>query len=129
MGVLYRVLALDSRAVVLTEVEASLASRGRRPIQDLQAELHRQLGINADHQDRLRELVWGLTEEPVTHGLPAKPNATARAADVQKMLNRLVASLSRTPDAVPVLDSHNRQVLEVVRDAGGNLELLQARDS
>ena len=77
----------------------------------------------------MRELLWRLLEEPVTYGLPAKPNAAARAAEVQGMLHRLVASLSRAPNAVPVLDAQNRQVLEVVRDDDGKLELLQARDT
>ena len=129
VGVLYRALALDSRAAVLTQSEVALATGDRRSVQDLQAELQRQLDINAGHQDRMRELLWRLLEEPVTYGLPAKPNAAARAAEVQGMLHRLVASLSRAPNAVPVLDAQNRQVLEVVRDDDGKLELLQARDT
>ena len=125
---LYRALALDTRALVITQVQAAIAS-GDRPIPELQRQLAKSLAENTENQDRIRNLMTKLIDEPVTHGLPAKPTATAEAAEMQRMLNRLTTAISFAPDAVPVLARSGRQVLEITADGDKQLEVLAPRDT
>lgn len=121
---LYRAVVLDSRALVLTSAEAALRS-GDETLSHLQDRLRRSLQENAETQDRMRELLWRLSENPVTFSLPAMPNTGDRVARLDRALATLATAAARMPDAPAVLTSGNRQVLEICRSQDGTLRVLQ----
>lgn len=120
---LYRALVLDSRALVLTSAEAALRS-GDETLHHLQDRLRRSLQENAETQDRMRELLWQLAENPVTSSLPAAPKTGERVAELATALARLAAAAARMPDAPAILTPANRQVLELCREQDGTLRVL-----
>jgi hypothetical protein len=77
---LYRALALDSRALVTTAVEASVRHPGE-PLHHLQDRLRTALKENAAAQERLRQILWRLAEVTLTAPVPAMP-ATVREVAV-----------------------------------------------
>jgi serine/threonine protein phosphatase PrpC len=122
---IYRAVALDSRAVVLTGAEAALR-REDQTLGHLQEQLRRELQRNAAVQDRLRQLLWDLTTDPVTFGLPAMPDTGKKVARLHRTLSGLAIAVSRVPDAPAMLNSGNRQVTEILREANGSLRVLAA---
>jgi hypothetical protein len=120
---LYRALALDSRAVVLTGAEAALRKENQT-LSHLQDRLRSELSRNAELQDRLRQLLWSLTADPVTFSLPAKLDTGKRVARLQRTLNGLAIAAAQMPDAPAVLNSSNRQVTEILRKPDGTLHVL-----
>jgi hypothetical protein len=121
----YRALALDSRALVLTGAEAALRGDDSS-IGHLQEQLRTQLSVNADAQDRLRELLWTLASIPVTYSSPAVSPMGSRVLRFQRMLNQLAIGAARLPEAPGLLNSSNRQVTEILRQPNGDLRVLAA---
>jgi hypothetical protein len=119
----YRALALDSRAIVLTGSEAALR-REEMSLGHLQEQLRVDLAKNAEVQDRLRELLWRLSSVPITPSLRALPTTGDKAARLQRGLSQLAIAAARFPDAPALLNSSNRQVTEILRDANGSLRVL-----
>jgi hypothetical protein len=123
VAVLYRALALDSRAMVLTGAEAALA-RPDLTLDNLQEQLARDLASNAELQARLRGLLWDLVAEPVSFSLPAMPNTGKKVARLSRGLIGLAQAASRTPEALGVLTPANQQVTEVLAAKDGSLRIL-----
>jgi hypothetical protein len=124
VATLYRALALDSRALVLIAVEASLRNPDQT-LHHLQAQLHRALHENATAQDRLKEVLWKLTEAPLADALPTMPAVARDLATLDRTLAQLAAGAARLPDAPALLNSSNRQVLEVLRDHDGAMRVMR----
>jgi hypothetical protein len=121
----YRALALDSRALVLTGAEAALR-RNDANLAHLQEQLRTQLDVNAQAQDRLRELLWHLASVPLTYTSPAMAPTGARVVRLQRMLNQMAVAAARLPDAPALLTTSNRQVTEILRAPNGDLRVLAA---
>jgi hypothetical protein len=125
IATLYRALALDSRAIVLTGAEAALR-RDDLTLGSLQEQLRLNLAHNSHVQDRLRELLWHLTSLPVTYSSPAMPTTGGRVTRLQRMLSQLAIAAARMPDAPALLNTSNRQVTEILREPNGTLRVLPA---
>jgi hypothetical protein len=124
VATLYRALALDSRALVLTAAEATLRHPGET-LHNLQGHLRGALQENASAQDRLKEVLWRIAEAPLTLSLPAMPSAAKDLAVLDQTLAQLAAAASRLPDAPALLTPSNRQVLEVLRERDGTMRVLK----
>ena len=123
VATLYRALALDSRAIVLTGAEAAI-SRDDFRLEHLQEQLRRDLDDNAQVQTRLLDLLWRLASEPVSTKPPVRPDTNRRAAELQRSLSALAQAASRTPDAPSLLTHTNQQVLELHAAKDGAFRVL-----
>lgn len=124
--VLYRALALESRAQVITAAEAALANPGQT-LPNLEASVQQRLDENIAAQDRLRELLLTLMEHPVTARLPARRSTWHKATAMDHTLGRLTHAVVKVADTPPVLTVENRQVLEAVSHEDGSMSILQPR--
>ncbi len=123
---LYKALALDSRALVVHAAEVAL-KRPDETLPHVQRYLKRELGANAEAQDRLKEVLWKLAELRITYSLPALRSTGRDVAALFQVLAQLAAGVSRLPDAPALLSTDNRQLLEVLRDRDGSIRVLQPR--
>jgi hypothetical protein len=122
----YQALALDSRALVLTEALAAL----RNPQADLahmQSALQAQLSANAIQQDELRKVLWRLSVVPVHTQKTLQRGSTDKAANrMARAIPTLAAMLSAEPAAPALLSQQQKQVLELVRSPSGEIKVLDA---
>lgn len=125
---LYQALVLDSRAIVLTGAEAAL--KVSQPLENLEPKLRADLQVNAEHQERLKALLIKVAAEPVSFPFPTlSPSSWSQVADLGRNLAHLAATACQLPDALPLLNSSNRQVTRVLRDRDGKLRVLTAAPS
>ncbi|MGY1842056.1 hypothetical protein [Modestobacter sp. SYSU DS0875] len=117
---LYRALALDSRALVIAGAETALRHPDE-PFGHLKEGLAVGLRSNADAQARLQELLWTLAAPPITYKFPWQGG---EAMELDRALATMAANFSRLPDALGVVTTGNRQVLEVVRRPDGTSHIL-----
>ncbi len=117
---LYRALALHSRALVIAGAEAALKHPDESFVH-LQERLSDGLRANADAQARLQRLLWTLAAPPITYSYPWQGT---EAVELDRNLATMAANFSRLPDALGVVTTGNRQVLEVVRRPDGTSHIL-----
>lgn len=121
--VLYRAIALDSWAQVLTASEAAVLNPGQT-LAHLQAVLQERLDENAAVIHRLRQLLLTLKEAPLTVGVMSWPGTGGEAARLDGTLGRLTHALVDADPPVPVLNAANQQVLEAVREVDGTVRIV-----
>ena len=126
--VLYRALALDSRAQALGAAEVAL-SNPDRPMQNFDADLRRRLAANVANHERLRQFLSDLSEHPLSVSLPAKPTAWRTVARYDRTIARLARSINLLPEPPALLTARNTQVLEAVRNTDGSFAMLSAADA
>ncbi|MDT0213915.1 hypothetical protein Q9R29_08445 [Rothia sp. ARF10] len=124
VATLFHALCLDSRATLLTSVEAALANPNVE-LPSLEAQLQSALATNTETQDRLRALLWRLAERPIfTPFLTSKGSTEAKAYRLSGTLAKLAEAAARTPDAPGILNDSGRQILELHRQPDGSLRIL-----
>jgi hypothetical protein len=121
--VLYRALALDSRAQALGAAEAALANPDRS-MQNFESDLRHRLAANINHHERLRSFLSDLAEHPLSISLPANPISWRTVARYDRTIARLSRSVNMLPEPPALLTAQNTQVLEAVRNADGSFALL-----
>lgn len=126
--VLYRALALDSRAQALGAAEVAL-SNPDRPMQNFDADLRRRLAANIANHERLRKFLSDLSEHPLSVSLPAKPTAWRTVARYDRTIARLARSINLLPEPPALLTARNTQVLEAVRNTDGSFAMLSPADA
>ncbi|KQS69277.1 hypothetical protein ASG41_21945 [Modestobacter sp. Leaf380] len=117
---LYRALALDSRAQVLTHAEATAQEPGR-PLHYLEAEVGKDLAENAAAQQRVQSLLWELAAHPLTYKMPW---SGTESMGLDRAIAALASGMSRLPDAPQLMSTSGRQVMELDRTNGGDLRLV-----
>jgi hypothetical protein len=122
----YQALALDSRALVLTDALAALKSSDAS-LAHIQQALQAQLNQNAEQQDRLRGVLWRLASVPVQTQKTFQRPATDKAADTMaRGISTLAAMMSTEPAAPAILSQQQKQVLELSRSPDGQIKVLEA---
>ncbi len=123
---LYRALALDSRAIVLTGAEASM--KRDLSLSHLESQLRSGLNANADAQERLRRVLWELAAENIGYRPPSMPRTSSEVATLHRSLGALAIAASTMPDAPPLLNMRFQQITEVLRASDGTLRVLTPVD-
>jgi hypothetical protein len=127
MVLLYRALALDSRACVVSLAQATV----RHPngtFEHFEGVISESLKANADAQERLANLLWSLTTTRLSAGLSSiKPSNWRQLGSVHSLVARLTRAITAVPDAPSLLTPENRLLVEAVRRPDGQLAILQPR--
>lgn len=121
---LYRAVALDSRAKVLTRAEAGLTD----PTKDL-PHFHDDLGSglveNAKILERLRALLFDVSQIRVTSGHFSSDSTRLTVIRLDRAFARLAQGMAERPDPPALLTAENRLIIEVKKSASGSWNIRQ----
>ncbi len=127
MLLLYRALALDSRACIVSLAQATL----RRPhgtFEHFEHVISEGLKANADAQERLANLLWTLTTTKLSAGLTnINLGNRHQLGSVHSLIAGLTRAITVAPDAPSLLTPENRLLIEAVRHSDGHVAILQPR--
>ena len=121
----YRALALDSRTHLVAMAEATMG-QPEETVEHFHATVQRRLAENADHFERLKNLLWQLASIRLTVGM-ARVDRRNRPADLQWRLVRVARALTEAPSPPPMLTAEGHLVLEAVRRSDGSVNVLAPR--
>lgn len=123
---LYRALALDSRAQVISLAQTTL----RRPDEtfaNFEQLVSNNLRANADAQERLQNLLWNFTTTKLSAGFSnVKPANWRQLGNVHTVVAELTRAITAAPPAPSLLTQDNRLLIEAVRQPDGQVAILQA---
>jgi hypothetical protein len=121
----YRALALDSRTHIVAMTEATMG-RPDATVEHFHAIVERRLTDNADHLERLANLLWRLADTRLTVGM-ARVDRRNRPAELQWRLMRLARAVTEAPSPPPMLTADHHLVIEAVRRPDGTVSVLAPR--
>ena len=121
----YRALALDSRTHIVAMTEATMG-RPEETVEHFHSRVQRRLTDNADHLERLANLLWRLADTRLTVGM-ARVDKRNRPAELQWRLTRLARAVTEAPSPPPMLTADHRLVVEAVRRPDGTVIVLAPR--
>ncbi len=121
----YRALALDSRTHIVAMTEATMG-RPEETVEHFHAVVQRRLADNADHFERLANLLWRLADIRLTVGM-ARVDKRHRPAELQWRLMRLARAVTEAPSPPPILTADHHLVIEAVRRPDGTVSVLAPR--
>lgn len=127
MMLLYRSLALDSRAKVVSLAQVNL-HQPDGSFEHFEAAVNDQLAANGEAQRRLGELLWNLATTPLSAGLAnVNPKNWRQLDRSHRIVTQLTRAITTVPDAPSLITPENRLQLEMVRETNGNVRILQPR--
>jgi hypothetical protein len=97
----YRALVLDTRTHIVAAAEATMA-RPQETVERFHGAIQRRLAENAEHFDRLSQVVWQLAGTRLTVGM-GRVDKRNRPAELQWSLVRLARALTEAPSPPPML--------------------------
>lgn len=121
----YRSIALDSRTHIVAMTEATMG-RPEQTVEHFHAVVQRRLAENAEHLERLRNLLWRLADTRLTVGM-ARVDKRNRPAALQWRLMRVARAVAEGPNPPPMLTADQHLVVEAVRQPNGTLRLVEPR--
>jgi hypothetical protein len=121
----YRALALDSRTHIIAMTEATMG-RPEETVEHFHAIVQRRLSDNADHLERLANLLWRLAETRLTVGM-ARVDKRNRPAELQWRLVRVARAVTVAPSPPPMLTADHHLVIEAIRRPNGTVNVLAPR--
>jgi hypothetical protein len=121
----YRALALDSRTHIVAMTEATMG-RPEETVEHFHARVQRRLADNADHFERLANLLWGLAGIRLTVGM-VRVDHRNRPAELQWRLMRVARAVTEAPSPPPMLTADHHLVIEAVRRSDGTVSVLAPR--
>ncbi len=115
--VLYRALALDSRALVVGGVEAGLTDPAKS-VEHFHRDLEHRLAENARHMRRLRDALANAARVRVTCNYLLSSAATERrVVRIDRLLAELAQAVSAPAPAPALLTPTNQLIIEAKRSA------------
>jgi hypothetical protein len=125
MVLLYRALALDSRAHIVSLAQATL-DRPAGTFDQFEAQIGDRLAANAAAQERLANLLWALATTSINAGVAnIRPRNWRQLGKTHTTITELTRALTAAPEAPAMVTSDNRLLIEATRAPDGRVELLQ----